>query len=141
MIDFNNGYCLEHEPGPWQVSHPDGEPPAMYWESPQEQWPEMAGMAEEGYLAEDINWGRALIGVPSIATWDWTPLNPVPEGADSTDSYSDPIAAIINAACQVGIDPEWLCKRALHTARSTREESYGCARERAEASETKSAKN
>jgi hypothetical protein len=93
---------------------------------------------EEGYLANDINWGRALIAL----TQQYEPVPdltvPLPDpdpraldyGDDQSEAYSDPIAAILQAAAYVGLDPLEVCEQALFAREAIHRDPADAARRR-----------
>lgn len=105
--------------------------PAFYWElAPDEQQVlrgERRGLAEEGYLAIDINHGRRLASIP-CAWEDWPDVAP---SADSEiERYSDAIACLLHAAATDGHLPDDVIGRAFRTAESTYQTSHQAARQR-----------
>jgi hypothetical protein len=88
---------------------------------------------EEGYLANDINWGRRLVNDQHRleSCPDLYVTMPAPSPDDLT-VYGDPIAAILQAAVYVGLDPEEVCERALFTQRGVLNHATASAQSRHE---------
>lgn len=97
-----------------------------------------AAVEEEGYVANDINWGRALIA--HLQVYESVPdlTVPVPEPDldaleywdDGSLAYSDPISAILRAAAYVGLDPQDVCDQASFTWEAIYRDSADAARRR-----------
>jgi hypothetical protein len=93
---------------------------------------------EEGYLANDVNWGRALVALTQQyeSVPDLTVPAPDPHpgaleyGDDQSEAYSDPISAILQAAAYVGLDPREVCEQALSTREAIYRDSADAARRR-----------
>ncbi|WP_207084737.1 hypothetical protein [Nocardioides sp. S5] len=93
---------------------------------------------EEGYLANDINWGRALVAfaqeyesVPDLTVPAPDPdLDSIDYGDDGSLAYSDPISAILQAAAYVGLDPREVCDEALSHREAIYRDSADVARRR-----------
>ena len=118
----------------------DTEVVRFYWElDPADRGPTRdATCEEEGYLANDINWGRELVAhlqayepVPYLTVPVPDPdLDALEHGDDGSLAYSDPISAILQAAAYVGLDPRDVCEQALSTRDAIYRDSAGVARRR-----------
>jgi hypothetical protein len=92
----------------------------FYWEVSLEECARLRRdgsiLEDEGYLAHDLVWGRLLVE----STLDYIPLRDVDPGCDvprPREHFSDPIAAILQAAVVAGFDPQEVCAAALATRR------------------------
>ena len=100
-----------------------------------------ASCGEEGYVANDINWGRALVAleqqcepVPDLTVPSPDPdLDALVYGDDGLLAYSDPISAILQAAAYVGLDPREVCEQALSNREAIYRDSADAARRRRDA--------
>lgn len=113
-------YFVDEGPdAPWRTE-PRVAPPMSYRELP----PEQRGEVEEelfggGYLACEINHGRRLIVLP-VEDAGLPYLKPLERPGhealeDFINLFSDATASILAAAEWEGIDPAWLCQRAMRT--------------------------
>lgn len=111
----------------------DQPPPWFYWEAVPHEREEArnAALEEEGYLANEINWGRALAGYR--LEYEVAPHLHVPGPEPTVDeilAYTDPIAALLQAAVYVGFEPEEVLEQALATMQAVYEHSADVARRR-----------
>jgi hypothetical protein len=110
--------------------------PQFYWELPLAERAridrEPLREEEEGWLAYDINWGRRLIACCPGEPPTWPDLDPEPEHGIHTESYSDPIGAILAAAAYVGLSEEEIISDAVARLRSGRRWAEDAVRRRTE---------